>query len=233
MADDWDSFGGAAEEKFEFDGTGRTSEGGNNVDREGWYHFEVADVVKDLTKVSANGKPKAQSMRFDMLVMHPVEGQSPQGARLFHRITLRTKEGQPPKEGSFTAMINFLTGLGLLGQVDDPEVESGKSTVELATGSKKFNIVEVCERAKGLQCIAKIVFEKGEGNYPDRWSIPYGRVFAIDDPAVVSVPRNKAAAKLAPKPAGATAPAATAKPAAPAPTPVAPSGAEIDEFADL
>jgi hypothetical protein len=229
--DDWGSMD-SNETDFEMDGTGTSADdlgGGNNVDREGWYHFEVADVVADLARVGKNGKAKSPSIRFDCLVMHPVNGQSPQGARHFHRIYVGNKDGGPASDGARNSAFRFGVGLGILREI---EGEGGKSIVDAATGSPKINLA-TWQQAKGLQFIAKIAKEEVEegSKFEARFQIPFGRVHQVDDPAVENVPRNKSAAKLATK--APAKPAAAGAAATAAPAPVAPSGGEIDEFADL
>ena len=59
---------------------------GDQINKDGWYHCEVSDVVLDLDTLSHQGKSKSPSIRFDLTVLETVTGQSPAGSRLFHRI---------------------------------------------------------------------------------------------------------------------------------------------------
>lgn len=210
------------QDDWELDGTGKSAEdlgGGNNVDKEGWYHFEVADVVADLSRVNAKGNPKSPSIRFDLLVIHPHEGQSPVGARLFHRLYLGSKDGGPPAEGSRDAAFRFGLGLGILKEIGEGDQ---KSIVDAETGSPKIGLA-TWQRAKGRQCIAKVVAEKEE-KFGERFVIPYGRVFDVADPAVEKVPKNLQAIKLA----GKALPKASAGKKQPEP-----AAAALDNIADL
>lgn len=178
------------EDAFAVDGSQFSGEdlgGGGNVDKEGYYHFEIADVVNELDAVSEKGKAKAPAVRFDLLVLHSVPNQSPSGCRHFHRIYLGTNEGGPPAAGSQKSALRFGLGLGILREV---EKDGKKSIVDAKTGSSRITL-GTWHEAKGRQCIGKIVFKPAEGQYQASYELPFGRVCQVDDPSVAGVPKNR------------------------------------------
>lgn len=232
-----------SDDDFVFDGSGRSEAdlGSNFVTKEGWYHFEVADVVRELDRVSERGQPKSPAMRFDLVVLHEVAGQSPSGARHYHRIYVGDKDGGPPKEGSLKSALRFGVGLGILREV---EIEGQPAIVDAQTGSPQIR-VSTWERAKGMQVIARIEKrQEQEGSkYGPSYEIPFARVYQPDDSQVADVPKNLEALALigkapTPKNGAAKEPAKTpAKPQAKPPqqaAPVASGGGMSDEdLADL
>lgn len=190
----------ALEGQNEFDGSfdldGFDTEGldqGGNVDKEGQYHFEVADVVPELDILDKEGQPKTPSVRFDLAVLHTTPGQSRAGSRHFHRIYVGSSGGGPAKEGSIKSAIRFGLGLGILRQVE----QNGKSiVVDAVTGLTRIT-KETWLRAKGQQCVAKIgKHEDKAGKYQTSFEIPFGRVYQVDHPDVADVPKNANALAL-------------------------------------
>ncbi|HWA99357.1 MAG TPA: hypothetical protein VG713_12730 [Pirellulales bacterium] len=160
--------------------------GGETVDKEGTYHFEITDVVKELDTTSTNGKDKSPCLRFDMLVLETVKGQSPAGSRHFHRVYVAGKGGTTISEGAKKNALRFGLGLGLLAEItkDDRTI-----IVDKLTGLPKIPL-SLWDRAKGMQCIAKIKLDKGDGKYDPKHEIPFSRVYQVNDPAVADVPKN-------------------------------------------
>lgn len=203
----WDdgAAGGVAAE-YELDGSAYSGDdlgGGDTVDKEGYYHFEISDVKLELDTLSSQGDEKSPGVCFHMLVLETSPKQSPIGARHFHRLYVAGAGGKPPADGSVKSALRFGLGLGLLAEkVND---DGTSVIVDKATGSTRIPS-SVWMRAKGLQCIAKIKFEKGTGKFGDKYTIPFGRVYQVDDPSMADVPKNKEAMAML----GKTAPAKTA-----------------------
>jgi hypothetical protein len=212
---------------------------GGIVDREGWYHFEVADVVPELETHKADGEAKSPCIRFDLSVLHSVPGQSKTGARLFHRVWVGSKGGGPPAEGSIKSAKRFGLGLGVLRQIE----HNGKRiVVDSVTGQTRIT-KETWLRAKGQQCIGRVARSKEDktGQYDQKFELPFGQVYPVDHPEVADVPKNVNALALIGKASLAAAPAkvpptattnSTSPPAA-QPVAAAPSGGGWDNIADL
>lgn len=175
------------EDAFAMSGEGIGSDdlGAGNVEREGWYHFEIVDVKPELETLSKNSKEKTPSVLFYMTVRKTVEGQSPEGSKLYHRIYVGGKGGEELKEGSRNSAFRFGLGLGLLREV---ERDGQKSIVDAAGDNPKITIA-TWRRAKGYQCVAKIT-KDSDPKYGDRFQIPYGRVYRLDDPNVKDVAKD-------------------------------------------
>ena len=109
--------------------------GGGTLDREGWYHFDISDVTPELDPLNKDGEDKAPAVRFDLTVMKSVDGQSPQGSKLFHRIYVGVAGGGPPAEGSKKAAFQFGLGIGVLTEVKDENGEA--SIVDAGTGEAR------------------------------------------------------------------------------------------------
>lgn len=230
------------DDDYVFDGSGRSEAdlGSSFVNKEGWYHFEVADVVRELERVSERGQAKSPAMRFDLVSLHDVAGQSPSGSRHFHRIYVGSKDGGPPAEGSLKSALRFGVGLGILREV---EIDGQPAIVDAQTGSPQIR-VSTWERAKGMQLVARIEKrQEQEGSkYGPSYEIPFARVYQPDDPQVADVPKNLEALALigkapAAKNGAAQQPAkAPAKPQAKPPqqaAPVASGGMSDEDLADL
>lgn len=203
----------AAGDEFRFDSADFDTDemgGGEIIDKEGWYHLEVADVKPELAPLDDRGNPRTPSIRFDLLVLHSAPKQSPAGSRHFHRIYMGTKGGGVAKDASKEAAIMFGLGVGILNK---QKLNGKHVAVDAATGSTMLNVATFL-RAKGKQCVAKISFKKGDDKYKDAYEIKFGRTYRLDDPAVADVPKNAEALAMAGKlPAAPPPPAATAQPA--------------------
>jgi len=172
------------EDDFVMDGQGVSQDdlGGGALDREGWYHFEIVDVVPELDPLSKSGKDKTPAVRFNMTVRKTVEGQSPDGTNHFHRIYVGGKGGEQIADGSRNSAMRFGLGLGLLREV---EIAGQKSIVDAATNAPRITIA-TWRRGKGCQCVAKISKES-DPKFGDKYQIPFGRVYRPDDPSVKDV----------------------------------------------
>lgn len=222
MVDNWGNESLDTFDDYELDGSevdGDDLVGGDQVDQEGWYHLEIADVVPELDTVSDSGREKTPAVRFDCVVMQSVKGQSPQGSRLFHRIYVAGKGGGPPADGAIKSALRFGLGVGLLKQI---EQDGKKITVDAVTNSPKINS-ETWKRAKGLHFVAKVNKEVDE-KYGDKFQIPFGRCYRPSDPAVAKVPKNKEALAMAE-----SAPASQAE----QPPQAAHAASDMDDLADL
>lgn len=194
MTDEWAPSENADSGDFDIPTDGYDSSdlgsGGETVDREGWYHFEIADVVPELDAISNSGNEKTPAVRFDLLVLHTTDGQSPKGSRHFHRLYVGQKGGGPAKEGSVKSNMRFCLGLGLMKEID----KGGKKiAVDSATGEPKISMATL-QRAKGMQCVAKIVKRKDDDS---QFEIPFSRVHSVHSPEVSHVPKDMAAVALA------------------------------------
>lgn len=200
---DWDSGfseDGSAEQGFSFDTSGYSASdlGSSTVAKEGWYHFEVADVVPELETVSKKGSQKSPAVRFDLNVLHTAPGQSPAGATHFHRVYVGGKGGAAAEEGAIKMGLRFL--LGLYGQVEGAEKMSvvdevdinGKPTLVDAETGKPTIDLSTFRRAKGRQLIARIVYQppNHEKGFSEKWEIPFGRTFRPIDPDVADVAKD-------------------------------------------
>lgn len=233
MADDWEN--SSADDDFGYDGESFGEEQLNKkgsaqtVDKEGMYHFDISEVTPELDTLTKDGKPKAAQIRFDMTVMKTVPGQSPAGHKLFHRISLRRKDGQPPKEGSITAALCLGVAAGVLEVI---KKEGRSVTVMKGTTNSKLHH-SLWQQLKGRQVIGKVKFEKGTDGYQDKYAVPYGDFWDPRDPEVASVPKDAdalAAIGVTAAPAVATPPAANGQAAAPRQA-AAPAG--YDDLGDL
>lgn len=196
---------------------GELGGGGDIVNKAGKYHFEVTDVVADLDTVNIkSGKAKSPSIRFDLLCLHTVEGQSPAGSRMFHRVYVGSAGGGPPKEGAIKSALRFAIGLGL---AREEEIEGVKRVVCNHTNTTRFPL-QAWLAAKGRHVMAAVAEEKQDeqSTGDPRFAIPFGRCYQPTDERVHDWPKNldllaAGGYKIAP-PATASAPA---KPAQKAP----------------
>jgi hypothetical protein len=188
-------WGETEEADYAFDGENYDSEslqtgGGDVVSKEGWYHFEVADVKPELSTLDNNGNPQTPSVCLTMMVLQSVDGQSPAGSRLYHRIYVASKDGTPPKEGTVKSALRVAKALGLveLTEIDGREVTVVKGTKNTRIPSK------IWADAKGRQIVANVKLEKGGTvngrTYKDKYAIPFGEAFDPSDPAVATVQKN-------------------------------------------
>lgn len=188
----------AQAEDFSFNSEGvdpdKVERGGGLVDKEGMYHVEISDVELDLKMLKESGKnagsANTPSVCFHLLVLHSVDGQSPEGAQHFHRIYLRAAGGGAASEGALGLAMKFASRLGLVVAKD---VDGRKVFVDPQTGTTKIP-VSLWERAKGMQAIVQVKFEKSDNpNFKDSYKIPFSEVYQVDDPRVAKVPKNAVA----------------------------------------
>lgn len=168
---------------------GELGGGGDLVNKPGRYHFEVTDVVADLDTVnSRSGKAKSPSIRFDLLVLHTVEGQSPAGSRMFHRIYVGASGGGPPKEGAIKSALRFAIGLGL---AHEEEIEGVKRVICNHTNTTRFPL-PAWLGAKGKHFMAAVAEEKQQDDQAGepRLVIPFGRCYQPNDERVSDWPKN-------------------------------------------
>lgn len=190
-----DEWGSTTNNDFELDGQGVSGEdlgGAGSIKQEGWYHFEVTDVVAELETVGKKGAEKSPAVRMDLTVLESVNGQAPAGAKHWQRLYVGAKGGGPAAEGSRNNVLRFGLGIGILKEVDGGAGE--KAIVDAVTGSSKINM-ETLRRAKGKQCVGKIELTKDD-KYGDKYEIQFARVYAVDDPSVAGVSKNLAALQM-------------------------------------
>lgn len=194
MADEW---GQGTAEDFSMDGSEVSASdlgGGDVVDKEGWYHFEIVDVKNEFDTLSDKGKEKSPCVVITCNVLETVKGQSPAGSKYFHRIYVASKGGAPAAEGAVKSALRFGLGLGLFFAI---EKEGREMIVDGATGSFKI-MASTWQRAAGLQFVAKIKLEKSDNpQFGDKYAVPFGRCYAPHDPAVADNAKNKEAMKKA------------------------------------
>lgn len=155
---------------------------GGVVDHEGWYHLECTEVTPETQTTNKKGAPRTPSVAFEFCVLQSVDGQSPAGSRLWHRIYFSDKEG------SRKAAFVFGLGMGVLKIM-------GHNVVDAQTGETRITMA-TWRACQGRQVIARVVHEKGTGGYEGKYAIPFGRVFGVRDPAVAHVPKNHDAIAL-------------------------------------
>ena len=167
----YDPFEGATEvesiDDFNIDGDGFSqddvSSGSGFVNKKGKYHFEVRQIKEDLEleKLDDNGKPKpkAPNVRFDLLVCHCVEGQSPLGALHLHRVYVGGRGGKAQSEGGRKITLAWCLALGLAKEVTLPPAnpgEEGRTAIVDAETGKSINLATM-RRGVGKHVIAKIL----------------------------------------------------------------------------
>jgi hypothetical protein len=189
MADEWAN---DDTEDFETDTEGvdiaSVDKERSQVDKEGWYHFEIVDVVNELNTLSHSGKEKPPCVRFDLRVLEEVNGQSPGGSMHFHRIYLGGKGNEPQSDRGRELTLKFGMRLGLL-------IEQNEKIVTADTNKTRFGVA-LWHTAKGMQIIASIKCEPGTGGFSDRYQIPFNEIFLVDDDRVTKVPKNREALAL-------------------------------------
>lgn len=180
----------SGEPDFELDASGYDGEGldrgGDTVNLEGWYHFEIVDVQKELGTLNDQGHPKSPSILFICQVLKTVEKQSPRGCKLYHRAYLAGKGGEPIKKGSLDNTFRFGVGLGLLRTVDN---DGAKTVVNAKTGLPKIPS-DLWLDAKGKQFIGQVVLEKGTEGYKDKYVLDYNRPYPVDHPKVANIAKD-------------------------------------------
>lgn len=223
------------DDDFAFDGSGTGAADvnkGGGIRREGWYHFDIIDVVPKLDMQNAGGNDISPCVEFHMSVLRSVEGQAVEGTNHVHRIYVGSKGGGAPSDGSRTLALRFGLGLGVL---KEKKVGEELSIVDAATGEAKINMA-TWKRAIGHQCVAKIELEKSKNtDFADKYVIPFGRVYRPDDPSVADTEIDKEAWSLAANHSSQQPPPADVKGTAkPSPTPPAtPAVDPVDDLSDL
>lgn len=184
MADDWGNE--QQEPDYSFDSSEHTKDdlygGGEMVAVEGWYHFEVSDVKPDLDLFKSNGEPKTPCVVFSLTVLESVEGQSPAGSRLFHRVYLAAAGGGAPAEGTIKSGLLFAVGLGLM---EFRDVDGREVAFDLKSGKSRLDWKRYLD-AKSSQIVAHVQWSKEEegSKYKKKLEIPFGRCYQPDDPNV-------------------------------------------------
>lgn len=223
------------DDDFSFDGSGISAgdiDKGGGIRCEGWYHFDILDVVPKLDKQNDGGNDISPCVEFHMSVLVSVDGQSPEGTNHIHRIYVGSSGGGAPSEGSRTMALRFGMGLGVL---KEKQVGEEVSIVDAATGETKITMA-TWKRAIGFQCVAKIGLEKSNNpKYADKYAIPFSRVFRPDDPSVADTVIDKDAWALAKNHSSQQPPPADSKEVTkPSPTPPqAPAVDPVDDLSDL
>lgn len=201
-----DSWGDAATETAEgfddFDaGDVDASQVGSRVtvDKPGKYHFEIVECKERPEKIDpATGKDRRPNILLTCVVLHTVEGQSPEGAIYYHELLLGGPGGAPQEPWSKRATCNFLHGVGVLVKHDDKIIDPETKSTRIALGS-------LATRLKSLQFVGQVKREASDDpKYADKFRISFGQgVWRLDDPAIATVPVNKSAKAVAPPyPAG-------------------------------
>lgn len=185
-----DDIPGGEGEDFSFDGSGMSEDdvgGSAFLNKEGWYHFEVADVVKDLGTLNDKGKEKTPTLKIEMVVMHTVPGQCPANTRHVHKIYMGGKGGGAAAEGSKKSAMRFGLGAKIIKSITDGDGKT--SLVDSKTGSTKIN-VDTFLRLKGMHLIGNIKHQEAKDDFGEKWELDYGRIYTPDDDFVAEVPKN-------------------------------------------
>lgn len=188
-----DEFNDADFDGFDFDTDGADPdkmESVLTVNKPGRYHMEVANVKPRLELVNDKGEQKSPDFLITATVLHSVPGQSSKGSLFFHNLRVAGPGGAAISETSRDATIRFLVGMGVL-------ILKGKQVIDPETGTTKVNFKTLVQRLQGRQFIANVKYVPPNGNYPEKWELPFGEgVFQVDNPAVADVPKCRAALKL-------------------------------------
>lgn len=209
--DDWDSAVGFSADDIDPD---EAEKGGGFVDKPGKYHLEINLVKFDGGgKIKDDGEPATPCLTLQMTVLHSVKGQSPAGARLFHRVYFSDKEN------SHKLITKLGLRLGLLVKRDGKAIDPASGTTRI--------VPSLFKRAEGLQCIAEVRMEEYKGK--EQAKIPFNDVWGVTHPDVADVPKSGEHLALI----GVAAKSASQQ--APKQSPVAAAAPSLgnDEFADL
>lgn len=187
----------AIPDDFEFD-TSDASESdlatGGVVDKDGNYHFRCEKVDFNLGLLADDGvTPQTPHVKFTLVVLESVKGQSPAGSRLWHDVYVAQKDGSPAKKGSKDSMDRFCLGLGLMRWA---EVNGERKLVSVATGLTKFKLKEMAD-AVGRHVCAPVKKDRpsDDPRFKDRdprFSIPMGRAYHPLHPDVNGWQKNTA-----------------------------------------
>ena len=215
-----------------------------NVDKTGKYHFDIVDVRPRLERNTDRGGQRRQDILVTCEVLESVPGQSPRGSLYFHSIPLSSKGGAVIDDWGRERLSAFLVGIGILRKGE------GTSVIDPETGTTAVNARTIPDRIRAVaQFVGHIKLVKSDDDrYPDKFELDRGRgAFAVDDPAVLDVPKNANALKAigkesaAPPTTGKSAARGTGKKtgkasaeeSSPAATAVASPNSSADEFDDL
>ncbi len=195
-------FGGAGEFDFDTDGVDTTKVSNETtflVDKPGKYHMTVQATEHFETVNKDNGEQLSPHVNLALTVVHSVEGQSPEGAVLFVRLTVAGKGGGQREDWQVAQTLNLLKGLGLV-------VEQGGKLIDPSNGTTKLDWKTWASRAHGMQVVADVKMSKPDANrldprtqqpYPARAELPFGRgLYQVNDPKVKDVPKSAAALAL-------------------------------------
>lgn len=188
------------DENFEFDSSGTSEEelqaGGDAIDKEGWYHFEISKVDFKLELLDDNGQPQTPHINVTCRSLADGNGLSPAGSPFWHKIYVAQKDGSIAKQGSIDSMFRFGIGCGLYKWAKvKTEGGSEKAVPVLAkTGLTKIPMA-AWKDAVGLQFCARLTREKDYVDKngvtkPGKLSIPMGRTYRPDHPDVSHVAKN-------------------------------------------
>jgi len=228
--------GSGFDDGFSYDTEGLDSD---QVEKSGWldkdgnYHFEIADIKFDRSRLQAT-----PYIEFTLIVLHSVPGQSPEGSRFTstHYIT----------DGTRPMVTLFGHRIGALKAIPSGETnEKGQPKfvyVDARTGSKVINQATWLA-TKGSQFVGVVRLGKDSERdgrvYKGRHELVGTKCWPVDSEEAADVPKNLQAMKLIGKkpfekaktPAVATAPATSAaKTAAAAKESVA---SKVDDLSDL
>lgn len=193
MADDdeWGSSGAPSGDDFFLDGENVSQDdvgGAGFLNKPGWYHMEIVDVKRELNTLNKDGKEKAPSIEFDMVVQETVPGQCPAGTRHRHTIYIAGKGGNPISDGSRNKCFRFGLGLKLL---EEKQFEGKDKPSIVVAGTTQSRIpISLWDKAKGMHLCGKIVFEEGKDGFRDKYVFDYDRVYLPNDPAAEDCPKN-------------------------------------------
>jgi hypothetical protein len=188
---------------FDTDGVdGNALDLGGAIDREGKYHFEIEDVVRDLETHNKRGDKKSPGLKFVLTVKHGVQDQCGEGARLYHRIFLAGPGGEAIKDYTRNRAIAFGLSLGVL------KIIEGGKVVDAISGKTKTSI-EMWEAVRGKQVMGEIIKKEKkpfvrkplpgqpapvvDPNAPKEYEylLKDDRVYDVDDPHVADWPKSE------------------------------------------
>lgn len=184
----------------EVDAEAANREGGVKVNKPGKYHVMIVDVEidEDTHKKSEKGEAYEVTPHATLVmeVVQSVEGQSEEGSKLWHRINLCQKGGEPFDSKGMERLTKQFVRLGVMKVVD--------GVLYNLDGTRgKFPSKEQILGVKDTQVIVKVDHEperkdpKTDQVYRESWRINWGNIWQLDDPIVADVPKNPDLAPLA------------------------------------
>jgi hypothetical protein len=158
------------------------------VDAVGKYHFEVEEIILRPEIFKEDGSDASPHFVAVLRVLESVPGQSPRGAKFFHRVLVGAKGGGAPHPAVTEAACKFLYAVRAL-----EKDSTGEKFVDPESGSQSFNPGKIGSKIKGAQFVGHIKYDKpkaGSG-YEKRLGLHFGNgCFRIDDPKVSNVPKS-------------------------------------------